>query len=325
MKNLNEDIKTGIFKSVYLLYGEEEYLVRLYKNRIKKAVLPEDDTMNFSRYEGKGISVPELIDQAETMPFFADHRLILIEKSGFFKEACEELAAYIPEIPAETILVFAETEVDKRGRLYKAVAKKGSAVEMKRQDIRSLKTWVLGKLKREGKEIRQDALDLFLEKAGDDMENIETELEKVLCYTYGERGISARDVEAVCTVTTENRIFEMIRAMADKRQKQALGLYYDLLALKEAPLRILALIARQYNQMLAVKDMGNTGMDYGRMADRMGLNPYVVKKVLSQTGKYTLEELKSAVADCIEAEESVKTGKMGDKMAVEMLIVKYSS
>ena len=99
MKTLNEDIKTGNFKPVYLLYGEEAYLKKQYRDRITKAIFPDGDTVNYAYYEGKGINPGELIDLAETMPFFADRRLIVIENSGFFKNASPELADYIKTMP----------------------------------------------------------------------------------------------------------------------------------------------------------------------------------------------------------------------------------
>ena len=129
MKTLNEDIKTQNFRQAYLLYGEEDYLKNQYKNRLRRALLPEDDTMNFSSYEGKGIDVRQVIDQAETLPFFADRRVILVEQSGFFKNACPELADYLPQMPPETVMIFVEDEVDKRGRLYKAVKQAGGGAE----------------------------------------------------------------------------------------------------------------------------------------------------------------------------------------------------
>lgn len=324
MKTLNEDIKTQNFRQAYLLYGEEDYLKNQYKNRLRRALLPEDDTMNFSRYEGKGIDVRQVIDQAETLPFFADRRVILVEQSGFFKNACPELADYLPQMPPETVMIFVEDEVDKRGRLYKAVKQIGWAVELKRQDERTLTTWVLGILKKEGKTIARDALPLFLEKTGDDMENIASELEKLLSYTMGRPGIERADVEEICTVTTESRVFEMIRAVAEKQQKRAFDLYYDLLSLKEPPMRILFLIARQFNQMLQVKDMRERGLDSAAIAGRTGMAPFVVKRSLAQASHYELKELRQAVEDCVEAEEAVKTGKLGDQLAVELLITKYS-
>ena len=89
------------------------------------------------------------------------------------------------------------------------------------------------------------------------MENISKELEKLLCYTMGRDVITSEDVKAICTEQTENKIFEMINAIAEKRQKKALDLYYDLLALKEPPMRILYLITRQFNLLMQVKDLQN--------------------------------------------------------------------
>lgn len=324
MKSLNEDIKTGSFKPVYLLFGEEDYLKNQYKNRLRKAILPEDDTMNFSSFEGKGTDVRALIDQAETLPFFADHRMILVEQSGFFKNASPELAEYISQIPAETVLVFVEKDVDKRGKLYKAVQKRGRAVELGRQDEKTLQSWVLGMLKKEKRAITRDALALFLEKAGNDMENIANELEKLLTYTYGKEAVEYGDVEEICTVTTESRVFDMIRAVAEKKQKQALDLYYDLLSLKEPPMRILFLIARQFNQMMQIKDLRERGYGASEIASKAGIAPFIVKKSLAQSAQFEMDELCRAVKDCVEAEEAVKTGRLGDSLAVEMVIVKYS-
>ena len=179
MKSLNEDIKTGQLKNVYLLYGEEEYLKKQYRDRLTKAVLPEGDTMNYAHYEGKGINPAELIDLAETMPFFAEKRLIVVEDSGFFKNASPELADYIKQLPETACFLFVESEVDKRGKMYKAVGKKGRAVELGRQDEKTLLYWIAGNVKREGKKIKESAAKHLIATSGDNMESLEKELEKL--------------------------------------------------------------------------------------------------------------------------------------------------
>jgi len=85
MKNIKEHIKLNQFKSVYLLYGTEEYLKKLYRDKLKTAILGDGDQMNYSHFEGKGIDTAEVKSVANTMPFFSDRRLILIENSGFFR------------------------------------------------------------------------------------------------------------------------------------------------------------------------------------------------------------------------------------------------
>ena len=151
MKSIDEDIKTGQFQNVYLLYGEEAYLKRQYKEKLLKAMVTQGDTMNFSAYEGKDIAQGELIDLAETLPFFAERRVILVEDSGFFKNSAEELAAYIPEVAESTCFIFVESEVDKRNKLYKQVKKSGRIVCFERQNDEILMRWVGGRLKKEGK------------------------------------------------------------------------------------------------------------------------------------------------------------------------------
>ena len=153
LKNIQEDIKTGKFKQAYLLYGEEAYLKQQYKRNLVKALNPDDDTMNFTRYEGKGIDVRELLSLCDTMPFFAERRVVLLEDTGFFKNKCEELADYMKALPDYLYLVFCESEVDKRSRMYKAVKACGSIGEFKQQDEKTLMRWAAGIL---GKKWPQD-------------------------------------------------------------------------------------------------------------------------------------------------------------------------
>lgn len=324
MKTLIEDLKHKTFKRVYLLFGEESYLKKLYKEKLKDALLAPGDTMNLNIYEGKGIDVREVISQADTMPFFADRRLLLIEGSGMFKSASPEMADYIPKIPEETCIVFVEDEVDKRGKLYKAVKKVGRAVELGRQDEKTLMNWVLTILRREKRQITSATMELFLSKTGNDMEMIGNELEKLLCYTLGREVITAEDVEAVCANRAENKIFDMINAIAQKQQKKALDLYYDLLALKEPPMRILYLITRQFNLLMQVKELKGQGFDQAGIASRLGMQSFIIRNYLRQAERFTKEQLREAVQECVETEEAVKTGRMGDSMSVELLIVKYS-
>ena len=314
MKTLNEDIKTGNFKPVYLLYGEEAYLKKQYRDRITKAIFPDGDTVNYAYYEGKGINPGELIDLAETMPFFADRRLIVIENSGFFKNASPELADYIKT-----------NEADKRGKMYKAVKSKGRVVEMARQDEKTLLYWVAGNVKKEGYKIKEQTARYLLSTTGTDMENLEKELEKLFCYCMGKEEIEVRDIEAICTTQITNKIFEMVEAVAVRNQKKALDYYYDLLALKEPPMRILYLLTRQFKLLLEVKDLAGKRYDKAAIAKTVGLHPFVAGKYMQQCRTFEKKELRSILEDAVDTEELVKTGRLNDVMSVELFIVKYSA
>lgn len=326
MKQIQEDIKTQKFKPLYLLYGEEEYLKLQYKQRLQNALIPEGDTMNTAFYEGKNIAVRELIDLAETMPFFAERRIIVLQDTGFFKNKAEELTEYLSgELPDYLCMIFVESEIDKRNRLYKTVQKKGRITEFRQQDTKTLTKWILQKISRENKKITQRDMELFLTMTGSDMSNISTELEKLLSYTQEHSVITQEDIQAICTAQINNKIFDMVRAVTDRQQEKALQLYYDLLALKEPPMRILFLLARQFNQLLQAKEALAEGYAQNDLSKMLGIPPFAVRNTVACARKYSTAELRRAVEDCMNSEEAVKTGKLGDTLSVELLIIKYSS
>lgn len=324
MKDLQDDIKNREFRNVYLLFGEEEYLKKQYRDRLWQTLNPDNDTMNAAVYVGRDTDPAKVIDLAETMPFFAERRIIFLEDTGFFKNKCEGLPEYLSELPEYLCMVFMEKEVDKRSRMYKAVNKNGRTVEFKRQTEQTLARWVLGILNRENKKITKQDMELFLSRTGTDMSRIATELEKLICYCAGDEIISREAILEITSELLENKIFEMIRAVTERDQRKALDMYYDLLALKEPPMRILFLIARQYNILLQIKELAAQGMGQNEIAARAGVQSFVVRNGLPVARRYSLSGLRGAVEELVRTETEVKSGRIPDALSVELLIVKYS-
>ncbi len=325
MKSLNEDLKTGKFKQIYLLYGEEACLKKQYKERFIKAMLPEGDTMNYAYYEGKNTDIKEVIDLAETLPFFAERRLIVFENTGFFKSSGADLADYISDMPDTTYFIFIESEVDKRSRLYKAVKAKGHIVELGVQDENTLRRWVQGLVKKEHKTMEPGDIVYFLNKVGTDMENITKELEKLVCYAMDRDVLTREDIDAVCVTQITSHIFEMVNAVADKNQRKALDLYYELLALKEPPMRILFLLTREYRILFHVKALLKQGYGRKEIASKAGLHPFAAGRYMDQAKRFHTKELRAAIEEGADIEQRVKTGLLTDHLAVELFLVKHSA
>ncbi len=325
MKSLNEDLKTGKFKQIYLLYGAEAYLKKQYKDRFIKAMLPDGDTMNYAYYEGKNTDIKEVIDLAETLPFFAERRLIVFEDTGFFKSSGADLADYISDMPATTYFIFIESEVDKRSKLYKAVKAKGHIVELDAQDENTLRKWVLSLVKKEGKQMDASDVAYFLNKVGTGMENITKELEKLVCYCIDRAVITRDDIDAVCVTQITSHIFEMVNAVANKDQRKALDLYYELLALKEPPMRILFLLIREYRILFQVKALIKQGYGRKEIASKAGLHPFAAGRYMDEAKRFHLRELRSVMEEGADIEQRVKTGLLTDSLAVELFLVKHST
>lgn len=325
MEEIRKNIKEGSFHRVYLLFGPEAWLRAQFRRNLVHALVPDGDEMNFTRFSGKDIPEGDVIAQAETMPFFADRRVILVEDSGFFKNKTEELPEYLTKLPEYLVLIFSEEEVDKRTKTFKMVQKYGHVTEFAQQKEDMLVRWVFSRMKREGKKIRSSDMQHFLAAAGSDMANIDNELEKLLCYCADREVITTADIDAVCAPQLTNQIFDMVRAVAEHRKKDALDLYYDLLALKEKPMRILYLISRQFQQLLQIGDMSRAGLPQSEIAAKAGVPPFVVRRSQGLLRRYSERSLRDILQSLTQAEEDVKTGRLDERLSVELAIVELSA
>ena len=341
-KELNESLSSNDLRRVYLISGEQAYLRLQNRERVVKALMGDGDDMNLARYSGTEVTATELIDMAETLPFFADRRVIVLEgtslmqpssggrgSAGLTQEA-EKLAAYIPQIPETTSIVFVEEHVDKRSRLYKAVAacvKQGTGyiLECTTPDEATLRTWAAGIFRRNNYRISGAALAMFLEYAGEDMQNVAGEAEKLCCYCMGRKEITQQDIRDVCSPRIRDRIFDMISAIAAHDRKKALSIYMDLCSLRTAPQVILTLMRRHFHQLLQVREL--TGrMSDAEIAKAVGVPTFVItKRYRPALRLYKREMLENALEDCVRADYDSKTGQIDAGVAVEMIIIKYSA
>lgn len=323
---LNEDLKNRSFRPYYLLYGAEEYLKLFYKKAFRTAFGGEDG-MAYSFYDGAP-DVQELIDLLNTIPFsFGDNagRLVIVSGSGWFKKQVpDRLYDFLEDIkhyPDTAHLMFIEPEADKRSRLYKLVKKNGFACELAEQEPAQLGRWAGRYLKSAGKNIRQSTMELLLQKTGSSMDNIVSEMEKLIAYTGTREIIEDSDIEAICSQNVEERVFDMITEMGLGHTAKALQYYRDLLALQEAPMRILALMRRSFNQLLLTREAMNKDMSVQEGAAYVGVSgPWIYRKLTDQARQYSMHGIEHYIRRLYDYDEAIKSGNLTDRMAVELLL-----
>ncbi len=325
MRRIDEDIKNGQFQNLYLIYGEEEYLKLQYRNKLIAALVNEGDNMNFSKYTDTGINVNQVIDQAETMPFFAEHRVILIENSGFGKKMPEELGEYLSTIPDFTIFIFVEPSADKRGKLYKAAKAAGRDIEINMPNETVLTQWVGAMLKDSGKQMKKDAWIQFRDMTDSSMDNMKRELDKLVTYVGDRSQITIEDVNAICIPQIETKIFDMINSIALKDLPKTMDLYQDMLSAKEPPMRILYMIVRQFRQLAVIRELKEQGESSASIAKKIGMQDYIVRKNEALIRNLGSKEIKNLLVDAATFEQQVKTGLLDENLAVEMIMMKYAA
>lgn len=320
---LKSAVRSKEIPSMVLLYGEERFLRKQYFDIILRHYEAKKGDMNSDFYEGKGINVGALIDQAETLPMFAERRVTVLEDTGLFKTGGEQLAEYLENPCETTVFVFCESEVDERSKLYKIVKEKGIAAQIDEQSREALRGVIGSFLKKEGKKATLETADLILDKTGNNMGLLRVELEKLVTYKMDSDTITNEDVEAVCSRNVEDRIFDLIDAISDKDAKKAMDLYYDLIALKEPPIKLLALMERQYNQLLQIKLLRDAGEQQADIAEKCGINKYFIGKYMTRASRYSADQLRDIFERTVQTDEDIKMGRISDRLGVETLILSF--
>ncbi len=320
MLKLAEELKNNTISRFQLVYGEERYMVRYYKHCLIEKLSVPGDEMNCTYFQGEKAIPSSIADVGQILPFMASHRLIVIQDSSLLKSA-SDMTDFLEGFPDTTYVVFVEREVDKRNKLYKWLNKNGCVTECLPQKEGMLRKWIAGYAGKEGKTISGAAVECLIERVGTDMEMLNNELDKLIGYVGKRVNIEAEDVDIICSGLTVSRIFDMIDAVALKEKDRALRLYSDLLANKESPMSILYLFTRHLNILLQVKECRGLGLSNNELAKKIGIPSFTVSKYGKQAELFSRKKLLHMLGIRLELEESFKTGKISDQLAVEMFFI----
>lgn len=338
LEQLKKDLSECNLRNCYLLFGCERYLRNFYEKKLIAALGGSRDDMNTNIFDTNPVSAPDIISQAQTLPFFADRRIVVVRYSGFFKKNSDELADFIGEAPDTTTFIFVEDDADARLKLYKQIAKHGLCVEFATQSDRYLLQNIGAYLKKNNKRMSEDDARYMLDVIGNDMGRLMSELEKLVSYAFQKEVITREDIDAICSRNIEDRIFEMIDSIMRKDIRTCLERYEDLLALRIAPVKIIVMLQNQFLWMMQLKSMADSGyhpndiietVAYKKETDpetgavrkaRGSIGEYQAKIYLAQAMRMETPELQRAINLCERADESFKTGKMNERLAVEVLM-----
>lgn len=338
---IDEHLKNNEFANLYLLYGEERYLIRFYKNKLIRANVAEGDTMNFMTFHGPKIDEAELIDAMNTLPFFAKKRVILVENSGFFAskskkdegkdegKSGERLAKCLGEIPDTVMVIFTEETITERLKTVKAAQGSGVVEEFKTPSGEDLRRWCVGYIKLAGKEMSKDAYEELLKRGGNDLSELSIDLEKLIAYTGERTAITREDVVTMLPPQLDFNVFYLIDGVAEKNPDKVMREYHLIVddAKTESPLGLMGRIAQKFRQMLSVVALSENGASNGEIMKTLGIkekNEWMIRKLNSAAANFSIEDMRSVLSDIAMFDTGIKTGIYEDRIALESLLLKYS-
>ncbi|MBO2516145.1 MAG: DNA polymerase III subunit delta [Clostridiales bacterium] len=270
-----------------------------------------------------------LIAACETLPFMAEKRLVIVRESSLltgnkpkdFDEdrAVEQLKDYLLNLPDTVCLVFyVRGKVDGRKKFYKILQKQAKMVLFDQLSDAELTEWVKEQAKVRGKVMDDDPVQKLWFTAGRDLTLLSNELDKLRDYTGTRKKITADDIEAICTKTTEYKIFDLSKMLLSHQGRKAFDLLETMLTDGERRVNLLSMLGRQCRQLLCMYDYS----DAYSASTGLGI-PYGAAKELREAQKhYTKVRVESMCDECLEMEYQIKSGEMEETGALEKVMLR---
>lgn len=328
-REIFNDIKKNQVGRLYLFYGQEEYVKEQAMLQLTRTLIPTHlMELNYQVLDGDIVQVDDIIHASETLPFMTQVRLVVVKdltllygKKSKLEE--ERLKDYLKHVPDTTCLVFdCRDKIDKRKSLYKTINKLGKVIEFEPLKQSEIFSWVRNTLKKYGKQMEPDALRHFVYIGGNKLEKLYSELLKLVSYARDNPLITREDVDKVVAPTMEYTIFQLVEAIGTKETGTALILLDRLLSEGENVFAILAMISRQIRLIFQCKGHKQQGLSQGQITKELRIHPYVAKKCLQQSNYFTMDQLKTGLAECLKVDYGIKSGRIKDRLGIEVLIIK---
>lgn len=347
--DLLENLKKGDILPAYLFYGPESYLREQAVARFREKIFPSPylEDFNYTVLDGEETSPRELVNIATTAPFPEGRRLLLVKNPPYFKgkgtpavdgEALEpeaereppgdqgELLKYLTSPTEYTCIIFNTSQpVDRRKKIFKQLEKKGRAIEFSYLNSRDLTRWLDKQAAARGKKIAPDAAEELLYRAGSGLQNLHSEINKLLSYVGDEKIITRGDVLVLTPPPEEEDIFAVVDAIGQRQPRRAIDGIKKMLVLKKPPQVILTMVARQFRLLIMAREAMERGGPPADAAKKMGVHPFVAKKALSQCRNFSMPVLVGALHRLYLVDSDVKSGRRPFLPAIELFIAEVSN
>lgn len=330
MKTLENHIKNKTFSNIYVIFGEEEYLKNIYEKKLISNIIDENfKMMNFDIFEGKNVNISNIIDACDTIPFMSDYRIVILKNTGLIydgkKDDTIKLENYLHTLPKTTILIFIEEKIDKKLKIFKTISNMGTFHKIDILSENELVNWILNIFKDNNKNISAKEAIYIIRNIGFNMEILLNEINKLISFKGSSTKITINDIDNICTKSIESKIFDLINFMSNKDMDNAIKIYKNLIINKTSPFVILNMISRQFRIILQTKYLYNKNYSINNIVSELELRDFIVKEAIKQSKNFSIKILLQAINECLEIDNNIKTGKIIDEIAIELLIIKYST
>ena len=331
---LRTAIKAGVPANLYIFYGEERYLLQNMVQQLKELLIPGGfEEFNYHRLGGKGLTVQEMAETAEAMPMMAEHTLVTVTDLDIFKLDEGQRTALIEllsDFPPYCTMVFLYEQVSykrdgKMKKLCAALNEHVQEVEFAQQERSDLLKWLKRRFAATGHDIDQTAADHLLFTCGSLMRGLIPEIEKIAAYAKHER-ITIADIDAVAEPVLDARVFDMTRAVTERKYDRAAAVLGDLLRMQTEPIAILAVLGKELRKLYTARLALDGGKDSIWLKELWSMtSDYPAKMLLGAAKNVDHDWCRQAVKRCQRLDRRMKSERgMDDEGELKLFLMELA-
>lgn len=312
--------------NITLIYHLDQEFINNKINEIKENLKIEDISIIKYTYDN---NMDSIIEDANTKNLFGDKKLIIVENSTFINESdkldISPLETYLDNFNKDTYLIFTliSESVDTRRKIFKKIKEVGNIIAYEKIDNKFFINYISDILKQNNKKMEPRLIEEFLNKVGYDLGNIKNELEKLFILTNNEK-IEEEDIKSINTNNKEESLFSLIDSIVNKEIYKSIKLYRYFIDKNEEVIKIIAMLANKYRLIYQTKLLYQEGKNKYDISKILGVHSYAISLAITTSFKYTDSELIRILKELYNLDLDIKIGKVNDKFALEMFILKNS-
>jgi len=311
--------------SLLLFEGEAELLRQNAFQAVRRLLLPE----GFADLNESILDQPDtdaIIASAETVPFMAEKRLVVVRDHPALTgkaEADDRLIRYLAQVPSSTVLLFYCThKPDGRKKLYTTLKKAGAVVSFDPPKGQELTSFVVDAFHRRGRACDERTAEYLIFTSGQDLSVLTSEIDKIAAHSREGISVHPDEISLLATPSDECTVFQLTDAVVAGQNERAFILLRNQLRAGTDRLYILAMLLRQFRLLQHVKIMQYEKKNASFIRAALGVPAFAAEQYIRQAASLSNSQVKKAVALCFETEAAVKSGRMNQEGSLEMVMIK---
>ena len=304
----------------YLFYGNDDNYINKRIDRLINDI--NIDINDIIKYNFTDYKLEDILEEASMNSMFNNNKLIIIDSNLKEDIDYELLERYINNYNPHTYMVIKikTDKLDTKKKIYKLFSKYAKVEELN-NDLDNLSNYVNNLLKDNNFYMSNSNINYFIAKVGNNINNIDNELEKLCLYKFDDKKIEKEDIDDLVINNIDDEIFAITNAVINNEVDKSLDLYNEFMMKNYEPTQIIGLLASQFQFLYQVKYLYNKNKTQNEIAKLIDVHPYRVKLAIGNLYNYTESDLLHYISKLGKLDEDIKTGNIDKNVGLELFLL----